>query len=108
MSAANPAKVVQDTAAAYKAAEDAIAAALEALSTLEAVTARSALPAVRPALAPTPVLAGRRHLARLQQARGALGEAMAHVGDAHAQIERWRDEARLPPVVTPRDAGGGK
>jgi hypothetical protein len=96
------AAVVQQTSAAYKNAEDAIAAAVAAVALLDKATDR-ALNAVKAG-----PQARRRHKARLARAAGALGDATIHVLDAHDEINTLRAMAGLPDVVMPFDGGGGK
>lgn len=103
-----PSAVVQNTAAAYKGVEDALEAARSALVTLTALTEKSALPAVAGVLTPWPKLTGRSHIAKLNRAMGAIGEAAELVIAAHVEINAWRAKAKLPDVITPRDGGGGK
>jgi len=102
------ATVVQSTAAAYKGVEDALETARTSLVTLTALTEKSALPAVAGVLTPWPKLTGRTHLAKLNRAMGAIGEATELVIAAHVEINAWRAKAKLPEVIVPTDAGGGK
>ena len=96
-------QAVSAMASTLKAAEASLRATLGSLRTVDAQAQKFLATANA-----TDRLSGTRAAGQIATAQGGVGAAMVAVVDAHNALDDIRAAAGLPPVITPRDAGGGK